>query len=46
MNFYILNLQKSFVQNGVPIKNNVLPGIRSKRSGKGFLVEIKNKILL
>ena len=44
--FLYIKPSRTFLQNGVPVSNTVLPRISSKRAGKVFLVEIKNKILL
>ena len=37
---------KTFAQNFIPMQNTVLAEVSSKEARKGFLVKIRNKILL
>ena len=39
-------LSRTFVQNGVPIKNNLLPETSSNGAGKAFLIKTLSKMLL
>lgn len=44
--FQSCKLSRRFVQNGVPIKNNLLPEKSSNGAGKAFLIKTFSKMLL